>query len=52
MIMAVHGYPGQEPYLRLEIVPPEEHTLFPSWIRGLGTNTGIFQVVPLLNPFA
>ena len=26
MIMAAHGYPGQEPYSQLEIVPPEEHT--------------------------
>lgn len=26
MIMAAHGYPGQEPYSQLEIVPPEDHT--------------------------
>jgi hypothetical protein len=26
MIMAAHGYPGQEPYSQLEIVLPEEHT--------------------------
>jgi hypothetical protein len=26
MTMAAHGYPGQEPYSQLEIVPPEEHT--------------------------
>ena len=26
MIMAAHGYPGQEPYSELEIEPPEEHT--------------------------
>lgn len=26
MIMAAHGYPGQEPYSQLEIVPHEQHT--------------------------